>query len=289
MAFERRLKRMQEQWDAGTPEWGSNVEDGVYLMQLEDATLTESMSSGRLQIARRHIILEGQFQGEVVRDYQQLETENGPYFIRQWIQKMGWTPPEDVGRLEPILEEMTAAGPIYRARVQTSKEGFTNVRVLRLEEQYPQGAPEVARVERRTEPEPEPEPEEDEPEEDEPDRTAARKRVPATGAARRLAKKEDIDLAEVEGSGSDGRIVKADVEAEIEARDAEEPADEEGDDADLRAELLAFCAAQELDVTDDMDLEEVVEEVMAFEWFKDELLPDEIKLLEEIGAELVSE
>ena len=40
--------------------------------------------------------------------------------------------------------------------------------------------------------------------------------VDATDSARELAEKHDIDLAEVDGTGSDGRIVKSDVQALVE-------------------------------------------------------------------------
>lgn len=38
----------------------------------------------------------------------------------------------------------------------------------------------------------------------------------ATEAARELAREHDIDLSEVEGTGAEGRILKADVEAQVE-------------------------------------------------------------------------
>ena len=37
--------------------------------------------------------------------------------------------------------------------------------------------------------------------------------VDATDAARALAKEEDVDLADVDGSGDDGRVLKSDVKA----------------------------------------------------------------------------
>lgn len=40
--------------------------------------------------------------------------------------------------------------------------------------------------------------------------------VNATDAAAELAEEEDIDLAEVDGTGKDGRITKSDVEALVE-------------------------------------------------------------------------
>lgn len=50
-----------------------------------------------------------------------------------------------------------------------------------------------------------------------------KKRIMVTPRARRLARENDIDLAQVEGSGPGGRIVEADVRALIEEREAKPP------------------------------------------------------------------
>ena len=55
--------------------------------------------------------------------------------------------------------------------------------------------------------------------------------VKATDAARTLAEDEGINLAAIEGSGTDGQVTKPDVEQAIEARDAE--GDEGGDEQPL--------------------------------------------------------
>ena len=55
------------------------------------------------------------------------------------------------------------------------------------------------------------------------------RRIKASPLARRLAQEHSIDLASVDGSGPEGRIVRRDIEARIEALEAEEatPAEEE--------------------------------------------------------------
>jgi pyruvate dehydrogenase E2 component (dihydrolipoamide acetyltransferase) len=53
---------------------------------------------------------------------------------------------------------------------------------------------------------------------------ASGRRIKASPLARRLAEEHRVDLAAVDGSGPQGRIVRRDVEARIEAREAEEPA-----------------------------------------------------------------
>ena len=54
--------------------------------------------------------------------------------------------------------------------------------------------------------------------------------VDATDSAVELADSEGVDLSEVEGTGTGGKVTKADVEAHLEAQDGEESDDEEEGD-----------------------------------------------------------
>lgn len=74
------------------------------------------------------------------------------------------------------------------------------------------GAVVLADVAPEREPEPEPEPPAA------PAEPAPDDEIDATEAAMQLADDEDIDLAEIEGTGKDGRVTKGDVESAIDAR-----------------------------------------------------------------------
>ncbi len=120
----------------------------------------------------------------------------------------------------------------YR-RKQGHRQGFTEVRVLEIG--FPKGK--AKRLAKREKPEPEApvvEPVEAEasvekpaaaPEPEAPAEAVAEApeagELDITGAARELAEEHGIDLASVEGSGKDGRILKTDVQKAIKAREGE--------------------------------------------------------------------
>jgi len=129
--YEERLKAMEESWKAGRQRGPGQVPDGEYVARLQGAELREAMSSGRLMIQREHLILEGEYEGDVVRDYMHLETERGPWFIAQWIEAMELEAPESPAELPEILDYLTRTAPTVR--IQTKRSGdFINVRVLEL-------------------------------------------------------------------------------------------------------------------------------------------------------------
>lgn len=120
----------------------------------------------------------------------------------------------------------------YR-RKQGHRQGFTEVRVLEIG--FPKGK--AKRPAKREKPEPEApvvEPLEAEvpvekpaaaPEPEAPVEAVAEApeagELDITGAARELAEEHGIDLASVEGSGKDGRILKTDVQKAIKAQEGE--------------------------------------------------------------------
>lgn len=117
----------------------------------------------------------------------------------------------------------------YR-RKQGHRQGFTEVRVLEIG--FPKGK--AKRPAKREKPEPEAPVVEAEapvekpaaaPEPEAPVEAVAEApeagELDITGAARELAEEHGIDLASVEGSGKDGRILKTDVQKAIKAQEGE--------------------------------------------------------------------
>lgn len=72
--------------------------------------------------------------------------------------------------------------------------------------------------------------------------------VDATDAARREAKERGLDLTEIEGTGSDGRITVDDVKKAAEAAGEDEAAGQEGATQDLKASDAAKRKAEELGI-----------------------------------------
>jgi hypothetical protein len=127
--FTNRLAAMNKEWQRR--EEPSKVTDGEYLMRLQSADLQESQSSGKLQIKRVHVIQDGEFRGETITDYMQLETEKGPFFVAKWIEQMGEEVPAQAQDLANIVAKISRAKPAYTAEIKSSKD-FKNVRIKEL-------------------------------------------------------------------------------------------------------------------------------------------------------------
>lgn len=147
--FEDRLKQAQEQWDSRQEgsSFESAVPDGVFEFQLQDGEICESESSGRLQIKLEHLVISGEYKGETVYDYLQLETEWGPTFVDRWLKKMEEESPELVSDLPPIVDRILRKQPTYQGRLKTSKEGYQNLRITRVLDMGTGDAPEPAEPE----------------------------------------------------------------------------------------------------------------------------------------------
>ena len=144
----------------------------------------------------------------------------------------------------------------YR-RKQGHRQPYTEVRIVELDLEGAT-APAPPEVEEEPAPEPEeaapaaaeaaeeaPEPEAEVEEDSEPEADAAAEEIDATDAAGELAAEHGIDLAEIEGTGKEGRVLKSDVEAAVEALEEEEAeTGEEASDEEAEPE-----PAGEIDVT----------------------------------------
>lgn len=170
--FAKRLGKLKGNWGKAkkrdSSEFsGSTLEDAIYKMEVSSAELTESQSSGRLQICWEYTVLEGESKGETIRDYDGMESEDNLFFIQRKLERLGFEAPEDPSEIEKILTQVGKKKPKVRARVRT-KDDFTHVYVNRLldgeateeasAESADAGEPEPE-AEAAAEPEPEAEPE----------------------------------------------------------------------------------------------------------------------------------
>jgi hypothetical protein len=135
----KRLAQLRKQWKKSKKEkenrfGAENLEDGTYLAQLRTCKIKESSTSGKLMIAREHVLLEGEHEGMVIFDNMQLEHEVGMIFIRRWLEMLGHEEPENPDDLPEILEEIQEASP--RVTIRTKKnEGFPpNVNVIGVDD-----------------------------------------------------------------------------------------------------------------------------------------------------------
>lgn len=282
--FKNRLARMTEAWKAGR-EVQQGIPDGVYKMQLQKCELRESASSGRLMIAREHLICEGEYAGESVRDFIVLETEFGPRQASEFIQVMGYEAPEEASELEEVISAIEADAPTYTAQVRKSKDSdLRNVRIRALVEAGTAPVQKQAEVKKST---PAPAPiikkKEATPEPEEVKEEAASFSV---GDSVSFQDGDDTHLGKITEVKGDSAVVKT-AEGEFEVpveilchSDQNAPAASEKDHTDL----LVFCQSHDIACSEDDTRDELITKVKGYEFDKDELTPEEVGLLEAIGA-----
>lgn len=252
--FEKRLAKGQEAYEkskAGLP----TVPPGTYHMKLQEAEVVESKSSKKLQVVRVYQVMEGEHEGETVRDYLQLETEKAGFFTARWIENMGYEAPEKMSGIPEVVAAIAADMPDFMAKVTLSAGGFTNVNFVELLEG---GEVVTDDVEEEDEDE-----DEDEGDEDE---------------------SEDEDEEEEEDASDEDEDEKEDEEDEDEDEEEEEEEDDEDEDEKQKSDLLTFCQAQDLEVDEDADVETIKAAINQYAWAKDDLTNDEAKLIKTIGG-----
>jgi hypothetical protein len=134
--FSNRLKKLGGNWKKASKRdpsefGGSAIEDGIYRLRITGCELTESVSSGRLQIHWEFTVAEGESKGEQVHDYDGLESEDNLFFLQRKLARLGKEVPEDVSTIETVLQEIEKERPLIRARVKT-KDDFTHVYINKM-------------------------------------------------------------------------------------------------------------------------------------------------------------
>jgi len=259
--FADRLAGMQNAWATGK-DTAPGVPEGLYTMQLLEAGIAASQSSGKLMIKRTHTVVGGEQDGETVYDNLMLETDMGMFFVARWVEQMGFEVPDNIAELEEVVSAISEANPVYTAQVKKSGD-FTNVRVRELLE----ATADVAKEE------------EEEPEEN------------ASDFAEGEVVTFDMDGTEVSGTivgfdGDDAHVEDSDGEVwavpmeDLQATTEEETAPEE--DETLVA-LLAFAQAADIEVDDTATVEQLTEAIGAYSYPREELTDEEAALLENIG------
>jgi len=250
-----KLKKVQELWN-NSKDQPPGVAPGTYVVQLVNAEIRESASSGNLYVAREFVVTEGEYQGQQANDILSFASERSIHRLATWLELSGYEAPDNIEDIPDILAKMTADGPIYRAGVRRSGD-FTNVNCTRLlgyASEEPEGEDEVEAVEAEEEEDVFEEETEDEDEDEDEE------------------EEEDLDFEE-------------DEDEEDEEEDEEEDIDfeEEEDDPQLAA-LLDFCEANDVEVPDGSDKDDIVEILSDFVWDAKDLTKAELKLLQEAGV-----
>jgi len=132
MSFRKRLAGLQENWDnAGQRKGGyENLPDGRYIAALSKAYIRES-EKGDLYVVLHFVVEEGDHDGSIVYDWNRIETEDGLYYTRQKLLKMGADVPDKLAKLEDCLSDLQDGEPRVRLQLKT-KGDFQNVYLDRL-------------------------------------------------------------------------------------------------------------------------------------------------------------
>ena len=136
VSYKSKLSKLKKGWqEASKREPGkfATVEDGIYEAKLAVCKLSESISSGRLQVAWGYVIAKGENKGQQVRDYEGLESEDNLFYLQRKLAQLGADIPEDPAEIESVLKKLEKKGPLVKIRVN-SKDGFTHVYIQGLSE-----------------------------------------------------------------------------------------------------------------------------------------------------------
>lgn len=126
--FQQRLAQLQGSWQAAQKaaqesSFGSKVPDGRYIAQIVGAEVGESQSSGRLQVAWEYCILEGEHAGEIVRDYDGLETQENLVWLARKLDRLGYeTASISFEELEDVLRDCVESRITVQLRLKTKGE-----------------------------------------------------------------------------------------------------------------------------------------------------------------------
>jgi hypothetical protein len=131
-AMERFLAANKDKWTEtaeklrDNPTAFDNLPDGVYIALLSSAQLTES-KAGNLMIIFAYTILEGDYEGETVREFQMLSFEDSVKRLARRMVDLGYDPTAlditNEGVLEAWLEEVAESEFNCKIRLKMARDG----------------------------------------------------------------------------------------------------------------------------------------------------------------------
>jgi len=307
--FAKRLKKLRENWKESMENIGGMNDawdDGRYKFQLQSAEIVDAESSGKMMIAIEHYCTEGEMAGEVYREYLQLETKWGPFFVMQRIQQLGREVPENPEDIEEVIAEIAEANPIYEATIKTNKDDYKNLKVVKLlegetesEEEEELKLKKKKRGRPKKEEKEDDEEEEDEEKEDEEEEEDEEEYEVGDKVKFKLGRKKVEGIVKSVNNEDEELKIKVGRKNEvvefskvIEKIEEEEEYDEENDDEeeeeeDLKSELIAFCEAQDIEIKSNFTEKKLIKEINNYECEKVDLVKSEIALLKKIGGTVI--
>lgn len=139
-ALKAKLAKAQKMWGKGktraeTEKGGlTEIEDGRYIARCNGGEITESKSSGRLQVAWKYTILDGEAKGATKYDFDGLESEDNLMYLARKIAKFGYEAPDDLSAVEDVLAAIGKDKPLVKVRLKT--KGGSDFQNLYLDSVY---------------------------------------------------------------------------------------------------------------------------------------------------------
>jgi len=294
---EKLLKAGKKEWDASKDEVenigaDNRVPAGTYEVKLVKLTLVAK--DGKLSLMRKHMVTDGEFQGDTVTDFMRFTSENGAVskaYIRRYFETLEIDIPEDPSELPALVEDLTKEGYEGKLRVWYTEGRDRQFLNAQLTECYPEddgaagdggseaGSPDEGGDDAGAD---------DAPADDAPaddgdgseslddmDKPAlvkliADEGIPIKGTRRKTADQlraeiREYDAAQEAAEGGDGNADAA----------------QGDDDAEDRKALAAFCKAQGLDdASPDLNVDDLCKLIAKYEYERDKLDKEDIELLE---------
>jgi hypothetical protein len=139
--FFDRLNAMQGTYEKATSSFGGAlIPEDTYMAKFQSAELRMTPQE-KMLIERKHLITEGDYEGEVVTDAMFLENEGNLGFVKRWIELMGYNAPANIAaELEKLLETFGEEQRTERIKISHYQGKRYNVDVLEVWEPGTEGA-----------------------------------------------------------------------------------------------------------------------------------------------------
>jgi len=141
--FAEKLQQMKEQATTAMTDYSPGIQkvpDGIYFGK-EGAEIKESKTSGRMMVARRFTITEGEYIGRQAFDNIVFQDNDvGWQILRRWVETHGYNWPDDnLAALEDLINDIDNISPVVKFQVKTTQSKtddreFTNIIVLEVME-----------------------------------------------------------------------------------------------------------------------------------------------------------
>lgn len=141
------LKQQEKEWkdiavEAKQSTGFDRVPDGRYVSRLSGADLCLSKSSDKLQIKWSWVILEGEYQGEQILDFDGLEREDALLWLGRKLYRLGIDPETvKLSKLEKTLSDLVESAPVAVLSCKTRND-FQRVSIDKLIDDYEGEEPE---------------------------------------------------------------------------------------------------------------------------------------------------